>query len=88
MNQGRGEVGGRAGKGCRCCAGKGLGAVAAVAAVAADTPRRSPFNDAVKSKQKLGFRNPTWNCLEVKLESSGSQGDSRGAHTRPKVYKD
>ena len=62
--------------------GKGLGAVAA------DTPRRSPFNDAVKSKQKLGFRNPTWNCLEVKLESSGSQGDSRGAHTRPKVYKD
>ena len=78
MNQGRGEVGGRAGKGCRCCAGKGLGAVAAVAAVAADTPRRSPFNNAAKSKQSLileiqpeTVRRSNWNRLVVKATQGG-----------------
>ena len=55
-----------------------MGAVAAVAAVAADTPRRSPFNDAVKSKQSLASAiqpgtvwRSNWNRLEVKATQEG-----------------
>ena len=55
-----------------------MGAVAAVAAVAADTPRRSPFNDAAKSKQSLVSEiqpgtvwRSNWNRLEVKATQEG-----------------
>ena len=80
LGEGVGWLTGREGLAVRC--GKRVGAVVA------GPPRRSPFNDAVKSTQQLCFRNPTWNCLKIKLEWSGSQDDSRRAHSEPKVYKD